>query len=228
MNPLMTTAAGLAAASLAFTCAPGAASAGGFPKTLRDIRGAVRPALDPEAAALVIVDAQREYAAGPLRLEGLDEAVAEIARLRTWARAHGVPVIHVRQESPEGSTVFAKGGAGAQIVDALAPATGEKVVVKTHPNSFYETNLDSTLHRLGRRQLILTGFMAHMCLDSTARAGFDLGYDVFVVASATAERAIPGPDGRLVGARDLVRHTLAALNDRFAWIVPDAEALGRR
>lgn len=214
----------LAAASPALAqAAPKGAST---PATLRDLRGATRPpAIDPASAALVIIDAQQEYMRGPLALEGMPQALAEIVRLRAWAAAHHVPVIHVRQESPAGAAVFAAGSPGAEIIGTVAPAPGEPVVTKVYPNAFNKTDLQPLLQELGRRQLILTGFMAHMCLDSTSRAAFDLDYQVFVVASATAERAIPGPDGNVVDAQTLRRVTLTSLNDRFAWVLPDAAAL---
>ncbi|RAK56384.1 cysteine hydrolase [Phenylobacterium soli] len=196
------------------------------PITLRDLRGAsARPVIDPASAALVIIDAQQEYVRGPLALEGMPQALAEIRRLRAWAAAHHVPVIHVQQVSPPGSAVFAAGSPGDEILPEAAPAPGEPVVTKLYPNAFNKTDLQPLLQRLGRRQLILTGFMAHMCLDSTSRAAFDLDYQVFVVASATAERAIPGPDGSVLSAADLRRATLTALNDRFAWVLPSAAAL---
>lgn len=193
--------------------------------TLRETRGASRPALDPSQSALIIIDAQREYLDGKLVLTNFPAAVAEISAARRWAHAHGVPVIIVQQISPATSTVFAAGSAGAEIAPELAPASDEIVVTKTYPNAFNKTELLRTLRGLGRKQVILTGFMAHMCLDSTARAAFDLDLDVFVIGSATAERSIPDAAGRLISADELRRATLAALNDRFAWIIPTAADL---
>jgi nicotinamidase-related amidase len=198
------------------------------PLTLREIRGAREPAVDRAAAALVIIDAQQEYMMGPLALEGMPDALAEIVRLRAWAAAHHVPVVHVRQEGPQSAPVFAAGSRGAAFIREAAPAPGEPVVAKLYPNAFNKTGLDELLHRLGRRQVVLAGFMAHMCLDSTARAAFDRDYDVFIVAAATAERPIPGPDGRLISAAALRQAAMTALNDRFAWVLPDAAALDAR
>jgi nicotinamidase-related amidase len=195
------------------------------PPRLRDLRGVARPALEPDRAALLIIDAQREYMEGPLKLEGMEGAIVEIARLRSWARANGVPVIHVQQVGLPGAAVFAPGTAGVEIISELRPIAGEAVVVKAYPNAFNKTRLDAVIAGTRRRQLILTGFMAHMCLDATARAAFDRDHEVFVVGSATAERAIPGPDGQVMAARALLRATLTALNDRFAWVLPDAASV---
>ena len=194
-------------------------------RTLRDIRGGPRPDLDPQHAALIIIDAQEEYLRGPLRLEDVEAAIDEVDRLRAWAREHGVFVVHVRQVSAADAPVFARGSQGADIVARLLPSSDEAVVDKAYPNAFNRTGLDALLRGAGRHQLLLTGFMAHMCLDSTARAAFDRDYSVFIVASATAERSIPDPEGAVVSAGVLLRATLTALNDRFAWILPDARAV---
>lgn len=222
----MRKAAALAAAVLATLSATPAPAQTRPPTTLRDLRGPQAPKLETARAALVIIDAQREYVEGPLTLTDMPASVAEIVRLRAWAKAHGVPVIHIQQRNGPGSPIFAPGSRGIEFLPDLLPDADEQVVVKAHPNSFHATSLDAVLKRLGRDQLILTGFMTHMCLDATARAGFDLNYEGFVVASATADRPLPAIDGGApVQPVELKRAVLAGLNDRFAWVLPTAAQL---
>jgi nicotinamidase-related amidase len=98
-------------------------------------------------------------------------------------------------------------------------------VVKNYPNSFVKTDLDEVLRTSNATNLVLAGFMTHMCVNSTARGAFNLGYAPTVVASATATRALPGVDGRPVPAESLQAASLAALADLFAVVVPDADAI---
>ena len=72
--------------------------------------------------------------------------------------------------------------------------------------------------RAGRpyRHLVLAGFMTHMCVSSTARDAFNLGYRPTVVASATATRDLPVPGGTPVPAARLQTATLAGIADLFA------------
>jgi nicotinamidase-related amidase len=197
-----------------------AASTGGaIPRTLLDLAGAAPPSFDRDRAALVIIDAQREYRSGVLPLTGFDAALARIMSLRKWAHANGVPVIHVQHVARAGSAAFAEGSAGAEIVPELTPAPGESVVTKRLPNSFAGTDLETVLARDGRRLLVLTGFMTHMCVEATARAALDRNYTSFVVADATATRELTAPDGALLPADAVGRHALAAIADRFGWIV---------
>jgi len=226
----MTTGIRAALAALVLLAAPASSAAPLYaadaPRSLRDLHGPVPlPAVNPADAVFIIIDAQNEYRSGVLPLEGVDPAIAEIVRLRQWAQKNGIPVVHVRHETPAGAPIFASGSTGAAIVTELAPAAGENIVVKTRPNAFANTTLEDLLKKSGRHQLIITGFMAHMCVDATTRAASDRGYLNFVVGSATADRAIPGPEGKVVSAQAIKDVSLTALNDGIAWVVPTADAL---
>ena len=67
--------------------------------------------------------------------------------------------------------------------------------------------------------------MTHMCVNSTARGAFNLGYAPSVVAAATATRSLPGVDGASVPAAALHAASLAGMADLFAVVVPDATAI---
>ena len=72
--------------------------------------------------------------------------------------------------------------------------------MKQYPNSFVQTDLDEQLKAVGASNLVIAGFMTHMCVNSTARGAFNLGYAPTVVAAATATRALPGLGGEPVSA----------------------------
>ena len=74
--------------------------------------------------------------------------------------------------------------------------------------------------------MVLCGFMAHMCVNSTARGAFNLGFASTVVASATATRSLADPiTGEPVEAALLKKSALTAISDVFAVIVPTADKL---
>jgi nicotinamidase-related amidase len=72
--------------------------------------------------------------------------------------------------------------------------------------------------------LVLAGFVTHMCVNSTARGAFNLGYAPTVVVAATATRALPAL-GAQVSARAMQDASLAAMADLFAVVVPYAVTL---
>lgn len=189
------------------------------PFTLRAAAGL--PSLPPPLAdsALVLIDAQQEYGPdGRLPLPGLADALDVIDGLLVRARDAGTPIIHVLHEGRAGAPFDPS--AGGRPLEAAAPRAGEHVVTKTLPNSFAGTDLEAALGALGRPPLVLTGFMTHMCVSSTARAALDLGLSTTVVADATASRTLPlaGGDG-VIEAHDVHRSALAALADRFSIVV---------
>jgi Isochorismatase family len=74
---------------------------------------------------------------------------------------------------------------------------------------------------------VLAGFMTHMCVSSTARDAFNLGYRPATVASATATRELPVPGGQPVPAGTLQSATLAGITDLFALVVGKPDDLPR-
>lgn len=190
-------------------------------RNLENLPGAASPLRD---SALVLVDCQNTYTYGVMELDGVQAALDETAALLDRARTAGIPVIHIQHNGGVGSPYDITAEIGG-IVDSVAPREGEPVVVKQYPNSFVQTDLDERLKAVGATDLVLAGFMTHMCINSTARGAFNLGYAPTVVAAATATRSLPGPDGADVPASALQSASLAALNDLFAVVVPDAAGI---
>jgi hypothetical protein len=67
--------------------------------------------------------------------------------------------------------------------------------------------------------------MTHMCVNSTARDAFNLGYRPAVIASATATRDLPVPGGVPVPASTLQSATLAGIADLFALVIASPDDL---
>ncbi len=186
------------------------------PKTLLQMAGADLNPPPLATSALVIIDAQNEYLDGKLALPGIKPAIDALARLLAKAREAGAPVVHVVHKGRAGG-LFDLEARGGAVIEAVKPAGGESIVHKPLPNAFAQTELDATLKKLGRTQLVIAGFMTHMCVSSTARAALDLGYKATVAADAAATRDLPDPTGGGVIAADaLHRAALAELADRFA------------
>ena len=171
-------------------------------------------------SALILIDCQNTYREGVMQLEGVEPALKECAALLARARDAGAPVIHIQHDAGPGSPYDTKAHIGS-IADVVAPKTGEKVITKAYPSSFEKTDLDAELKRLGVTDLVIAGFMTHVCVNSTSRAAFNLGYRPTVVASATATRSLPNPIGNDLPAQEVHEAALAALADIFAIVVPD-------
>ena len=173
-------------------------------------------------SALILIDCQNTYREGIMELEGVEPALKECATLLARARDAGAPVIHIQHDAGAGSPYDVRARIG-QIADVVAPQAGEKIITKQFPSSFEKTDLDAELKRLGVTDLVIGGFMTHVCVNSTSRAAFNLGYSPTVVASATATRSLPNPLGKDLPAREVHEVALAALADIFAIVVTDTD-----
>ena len=170
---------------------------------------------------LLIIDAQREYTDGLLPLPGVEAAIAALAGLLEKARVAGTPTVHVRHQSK--GKAFNPSSSGYEIVAPLAPRASETIVDKGLPNAFAGTDLARHLTGSGRKNLIVGGFMTHMCVSATVRSATDNGFMSTIAADTVATRDLPDATGEATISADAVnRITLAALSDRFAWIVAKA------
>jgi len=188
--------------------------------TLRELSGLALTPAPLTDSALIMIDCQNTYREGVMKLEGVEEALAEGRRLLEAARACGVPVIHIQHDAGEGSPYDIRTDIGA-IADVVAPIDSEPVVVKHYPNSFVQTDLEERLKALDIKQVVLAGFMTHMCVNSTAHGAFNLGFAPTVVASATATRGLTSVGGRALSADEVHHGALASTRDLYAAVVDD-------
>jgi nicotinamidase-related amidase len=193
------------------------------PTTLRTLSGLASTPAGLAESALIMIDCQNTYTQGVMALDGVEAALDQAAALLQRARSAGIPIIHIEHDAGEGSPYDIRAEIG-QIVEQVAPEGNETVIVKHFPNSFVQTELDEQLKASSAHNLLLAGFMTHMCVNSTARGAFNLGYAPTVIASATATRPLPGPAG-IVPSAALQAASLAAIADLFGIVVPDVAAI---
>jgi nicotinamidase-related amidase len=182
--------------------------------TLRELMGLGDAPVPLGQSTLILIDCQNTYRQGVMQLDGVEDALAEAAQLLARARAAGIPVFHIMHDAGEGSPYDVHAEIG-QISDEVAPVAGEPVIVKNFPSAFVGTDLEAQLRGASSSELLLAGFMTHMCVNSTARGAFNLGFHPTVVASATATRELPGAGGVAVPAQAVQAASLAAIGDLF-------------
>lgn len=193
-------------------------------QTLRDITGMGYNPADLKDSALIMVDCQNTYRRGIMQLTNVEAAILEAQKLLQMARDLKVPIIHIQHDAGVGSPYDVTAEIG-QISSEVAPKNGENVITKNHPNAFIATPLEAQLKALGIENLVLAGFMTHMCINSTARGAFNLGFKPTVVASACASRSLVGANGKTVDAQTMHDAALAAVRDLFAVVVDDVAGL---
>jgi nicotinamidase-related amidase len=145
-------------------------------------------------SALVVVDMINPYDfpdAGAVARHA-PEAVANIARLLERSRSEGVPVIYVNDNygdwnsSSEELLAEAMQGAHPELVEPLAPRTGEAFVIKARHSIFYSTPLEYLLATQGIGRVVLTGQVTEQCILYSALDAYVRNFRLAVVRDAVA------------------------------------------
>jgi nicotinamidase-related amidase len=193
-------------------------------QTLRDITGMGYQSADLKDSALILIDIQNTYRHGLMQLTNVEPAILEAQKLLKLARKLKIPIIHIQHDAGVGSPYDISADIGA-IATEVAPIAGEKVIVKNYPNAFVQTTLEAELKSLGIKNIVLAGFMTHMCVNSTAHGAFNLGYTSTIVASATATRPLLSINGKVLTAEEVHLGALASTRDLYAVVVDDINGL---
>ena len=160
----------------------------------------------PAKTAIIVVDVQNDFCRpeGALGKAGqpTESALAMIPnlqRLLAAARAVNAPVIFI-QTIHENATdseawvgrlggkvaaICRKNTWGAEFTE-VAPLPSEPVVIKHRYSAFINTRLDSVLRTYKIENLIMTGVSTNVCVESTARQGYMLDYNIVFVSDCTA------------------------------------------
>lgn len=190
--------------------------------------------LHPRHTALIVVDMQNDFCAegGYLQRErGYDVSaipgiVENINRLVGVARRADMAVVwlrsiydfkyltaaHIAKRVTEGCCM--EGSWGADFF-GLQPAPADVIVTKHHFSGFRDTALELELRNRGIRTLIMTGVATNVCVDSTLREGFFLGYHIIVAEDCVGSNSRAGHEGTLATVRNNIGTVLqsAALAD---------------
>ncbi|MGW4531362.1 isochorismatase family protein [Nocardia sp. NPDC004340] len=186
-------------------------------QTLRDLSGFDQTPATLADATLILVDYQNTYTRGVMELTGWEPALDAAADLLARARAAGASVIHIVNDGGPGTPYDITDEIG-RIHPRVAPIDGEPVVVKTVPNAFVGTDLAAHVDAAGHKDVVIAGFMTHMCVTFTTEGAFLRGNHPTVVADASATRPLLSAAGE-VGAAQLHESALATIADLYGVVV---------
>lgn len=71
-------------------------------------------------------------------------------------------------------------------IDELKPKENDPVVIKRRDSAFQDTEMRVWLESLGINLLVFTGIDTSICVETSLRDGFNIGYDVMIISDATA------------------------------------------
>ncbi len=170
--------------------------------------------------ALVLVDIQRDYfPGGRMEVVGAVEASEGAKKLLDAFREKGLPIVHIQHIAARpGATFLLPNTDGIDFHESVKPLSNETVIKKHLPNSFRGTDLEKHLLARGIKDLVICGMMSHMCIDTTTRAAFDMGYSCILALDACATRNMTF-NGLEVPAKHVHAAYMAALGAVFAKVL---------
>ena len=166
-------------------------------QSFRQLAGIPASTASVEDSILVIIDAQNEYAKGALSVSNISTSRPAISSLLRRYRSGGGHIAHIVHSVPVGTPVFTPSTELAEEFDELKgeQTAREVLIAKKFPGAFAETELDVFLKKSGKSKLVLVGYMAHVCVSTTAREAHQKGYEVLITQDAIGDRDIPGASG---------------------------------
>lgn len=133
--------------------------------------------------ALLVIDVQEIMFYGEHPVYRGEEVFMKIKALIDQAKQANIPVIYIQHTGSDDS-LMGRGKPLWQIKSSIQPEPGEPVFLKYTPDAFHETGLRDKLNSLEINQLIITGMQTEICVDTTCRSAFALGYQITLVSDA--------------------------------------------
>ncbi|MBF4605932.1 cysteine hydrolase [Curtobacterium sp. VKM Ac-1393] len=154
--------------------------------------------------ALLVVDLQAGTAPYQ-RTHPVDAVVANVDALARATRNAGGPVVFIRHDpaaTPAGATQYGGGPRPAPVAygSLLLEPADDDTLTRGGWSAFAGTDLDERLRAGGVTAVVVVGQATTFGVESTARAAYDLGYDVVLVEDATND---PDPDAHAARFRSV-------------------------
>ena len=140
--------------------------------------------LKVETTALLIVDIQEKLTRAMHEKEALVENSAKMIK---GAQILGVPII-ASEQNPQ--------GLGPTIPELAELLSGAEAVSKVSFSCCGEDRFMAQFKALNRKQVLVAGIEAHVCVYQTAADLLNLGYEVQVLADCVSSRT---PENKAIG-----------------------------
>jgi nicotinamidase-related amidase len=149
-----------------------------------------------DSAVLILIDVQEAFDDpywGPSSNPACEDNIA--ALVDAW-HERGRTIVVVRHDSLSEGSPLHPDQPGNSLKLVAANARADLLVVKSVNSAFLgEPNLDDWLKARNATQLVVCGIQTNMCVETTARMGGNLGYEVIVPLDATRTFDLVGTVG---------------------------------
>jgi ureidoacrylate peracid hydrolase len=169
--------------------------------------------------ALLVVDVQNgfmskggSYDLLGMRILNYQKIIPKLKELISLCRKYNVPIFYTqavressgidlltkthkilpksREERIKKRPICVRGTWDAKIVNEVKPTNKDHIVIKRRDSAFQDTETEVWLNSLKINTLIFCGIDTSICVETSLRDGFNKGYDVMLIADATASANI--------------------------------------
>jgi ureidoacrylate peracid hydrolase len=143
------------------------------------------------------------------------EAIREPSGIDLLTRVHRL--LPVTREERLKVPICVRGTWDAKTIDEIRPEDSDHVVIKRRDSAFQDTELRVWLQSEGINTLIICGVDTSICVETSLRDAFNIGYDVILISDATASGISKHYETTLERVRDY--YGLVMTVERFFRIV---------
>ena len=182
---------------------------------------------DASESTLLVIDVQQGLASPSLGQRNNPQAEFNMASLLAAWRERNLPVVHIQHCSTEPDSLLRPELPGNAFKKEVRPMAGEPVFRKTVNSAFVGTDLEQYLRDRDISKLVIIGLTTDHCVSASTRMASDLGFDVTLIADATAAFERNGYDGVHYSADEIHRVNLVSLDGEFCRVRSTAEILDK-
>ena len=203
----------------------------------------VRWDLNPRRAAVIVVDMQKVFCEpdGALYVPNTAKIIQPIQALVDAARGVDVPVIYLRHIVrgdgsdtgrmrdlyPNVDEILARSEPNVEVIDALAPQSGDVIIDKLFYSGFHGTDLDTVLRARDVDTIIVCGTVTNVCCETTIRDGVHREYKVIALSDANAAMDYPDLGFGAISAEEIQRVSLSTIAYEFGEVTTTADVISR-
>lgn len=131
-------------------------------------------------SALIIIDMQ----VGAVEMTepkfyALETVIHKLEKLIRKARIKGIPIYYAQHHNPNGFPEY--GSSKWELISQIAPQDEDRIIHKTTPDIFLDTNLHLHLEEQEVKRVVIGGIQTAECVDTSCRRAFSLGYEVVLI-----------------------------------------------
>lgn len=153
------------------------------------------------------------------------EAESNAQKILDAFRRKNWPIFHVQHCSTNPDSPLHPSKKGHALHPMVTPMEGEPIIQKNVNSAFIGTDLESRLKAQNISNLVVVGLTTEHCVSTSVRMAANLGFNVTLIADATAAFDKIGADGKRYSAETIHQTNLAVLKDEFAEVVSTATLL---